>query len=368
MSNSTNPGRARRAFTLLALAGAVASAFALDAPLSADAHISSLQPAMNFGALPTLNVGNGSTALLQFDLSTLPAGTSAAKLVKATLVLFVNRVGVAGAVEAQTVFSPWTEATVNGAAPPTTSGLGSVPSLGVATAGQYLPMDVTAQVKAWLTNPGSNYGLAIAPGAGYPGTTVYFDSKENTATGHAPRLDLTLADQGPVGPQGVTGATGAIGPKGAAGVAGATGVAGPQGATGANGATGAVGAKGATGPQGANGANGATGAKGATGATGPQGATGPVHLKYIRYDYNLAGNSWADLSLSCPAAAPYAISGGCGHRDFNSAQTDIVINHTGPDTSSPTTAWNCKMNNSSGSSRAVLWWAVCSSASSVSGP
>ena len=83
----------------MALVGAAASAFALDAPLSADVHISSAQPGLNFGALPTLNVGNGSTALMQFDLSTLPAAVTPVKLVMASLLLWVNRVGAPGTVE-----------------------------------------------------------------------------------------------------------------------------------------------------------------------------------------------------------------------------------------------------------------------------
>jgi len=59
----------------VALAAALAAgpALALDAPLAADSHISTSLPASNFGTLPTLNVGGGSTGLLRFDLGTLPA-------------------------------------------------------------------------------------------------------------------------------------------------------------------------------------------------------------------------------------------------------------------------------------------------------
>ena len=52
-------------------------------------------------------------------------------------------------------------------------------------------MDVTAQVKDWITNPASNFGWAIAPALSAPGTVALFDSKENTATGHVARLDIT---------------------------------------------------------------------------------------------------------------------------------------------------------------------------------
>ncbi|MCV2359345.1 hypothetical protein LNV08_10210 [Paucibacter sp. TC2R-5] len=43
-------------------------------------------------------VGGGTSALLRFDLSTLPPAVTAAKLVKASLVMYVNRVGAPGAI------------------------------------------------------------------------------------------------------------------------------------------------------------------------------------------------------------------------------------------------------------------------------
>jgi hypothetical protein len=65
---------------------------------------------------------------------------------------------------------------------------------------------------------------------------------------------------------------------------------------------------------------------------------------------------------------PYVISGGYWYRDFNSAQTDIVVKHSGPDPGNPAHGWNCRMDNQSSASRAVLWWAICSSATTVTGP
>jgi hypothetical protein len=108
-------------------------------------------------------------------------------------------------------------------------------------------------------------------------------------------FEVTIGDQGAVGPQGpagLRGATGAAGPKGITGAAGSTGsqgpkgvtgsvgaqgIRGPAGPTGSQGATGPVGAKGSTGstgPQGIQGSRGATGALGAPGPTGPGGVTG----------------------------------------------------------------------------------------------
>lgn len=230
-----------------------ARAQALEAPLAADTHVSTTAVSSNFGTLPTVNVGGGSTGLLRFDLSTLPSGLTSAKLVKASLVLYINRVGVAGAIELQTVNSAWSEAAVTAAAMPATSGAGSGPVVPVGSAGQFVAVDLTKQVKQWIDNPGANFGLALAPALSAPATTVFLDSKENTGTGHVARLDLTLADQGPPGPRGATGATGATGAPGAPGATGATGATGAQGPKGDKGDKGDTGATGAAGPQGPSG-------------------------------------------------------------------------------------------------------------------
>lgn len=230
--------------------------WALDVPLAADSTINSTAPTTSFGSLPTVNVGGGAVGLLRFDLSPIPSGTSASKVVKASLVLFLNRVGVGGAVEAQTVLSSWTEQGVTAATAPTLSGLGSGVSFGVPAAGQFVSIDVTSFVKGWINNPGGTFGIALVPSITAPGTTVFFDSKENTGTGHSAKLDITLADQGPTGAQGATGPAGQMGPSGPQGIAGQKGDAGPQGAIGA---TGAIGPRGATGPAGAQGPQGPAG-------------------------------------------------------------------------------------------------------------
>lgn len=249
-SSSSSSSYASRCVTMALLWSLPACiAWAVEAVPAADTHISASLPASNFGALPTLNVGGGSQALLRFDLGTLPAGLTATKLQKASLVLYVNRVGTPGAIEAQTVYSPWTELGATAASPPTTSGAGSVPAVPVSAAGQFLAIDVTAQVRQWITSPGSNHGFALVPAVSAPATMVFFDSKENTATGHVARLDLSLMDQGP---KGDTGPAGPPGPKGDTGAPGAPGLAGAPGAPGAKGDTGAQGPAGPQGPSGVN--------------------------------------------------------------------------------------------------------------------
>ena len=68
----------------LALTTFVPAALAGDIPTSGDSFIAIGNPA-NFGTSPTLNVGGAGPyrTLIQFDLGSLPAGTTAASVAKA---------------------------------------------------------------------------------------------------------------------------------------------------------------------------------------------------------------------------------------------------------------------------------------------
>jgi hypothetical protein len=178
------------------------SAHATEVPLVGDAHVSSSRPATNFGTLANLYVGNGSTALLQFDLTSLPGGITAGQVSHATLTVFVNRVNVGGTAVLSPVTSAWSEPSV---------AFATIPSIGTATngfsaalAGQYVTIDVTALVQGWVTTPGSNFGFALTSSA----ANILLDSKEKDETGHAAKLDITITSMG------ATGTTGAQGIKG----------------------------------------------------------------------------------------------------------------------------------------------------------
>src|SRR5882757_2893531 len=217
-------GLVRRRFllgvALAALSALGLPAFAVEATLVADAHVNSARPTVNSGAISNLNVGGGYTALLEFDLSTLPAGTTAAQVSRATLRLYCNRMDTAGLVSVQPVKGAWGEYSVTFATLPALGSAAQVVS--VSQAGAYVAVDVTALVQGWITAPTSNNGLALTAGT----AVVQFDSKENDLTGHAAVLDVALASSGgsggTVGPAGPTGATGPAGPQG------------PQGASGLN--------------------------------------------------------------------------------------------------------------------------------------
>jgi hypothetical protein len=251
------------------------------------------------------------------------------------------------------VTSAWSESTLtNNTSASLTFGLPKHADLPINSTGNFVSIDVTDWVQAWLAGTLANQGFQIETGATSSALNLYFDSKESTQTSHEPQLDIVLA--GPAGPQGspgpqglqglqgLTGATGAVGQQGlpgASGAAGPAGMQGPQGlqgVAGANGnkwysstgapaqtlgllndyyldaATGDVwqkvsnggnpvwalqgnirGAQGSTGPTGSAGAVGAQGPVGQTGLTGsqgPQGQQGAIGPKGDKGDQGAAGS------------------------------------------------------------------------------
>jgi Collagen triple helix repeat (20 copies) len=216
---------------------AVPVAMATDATIVADASVNAAHPNLNFGTLSNLYVGNGNTTLIRFDLSSLPAGTTAAQIGHAALRLYVNRVNASGSINLQPVTSTWDELAVTNATLPALGPASS--SFSVSDVNQYAVIDVTTLVQGWLTTPGSNYGIALSSA----GANILFDSKENDETSHPAQLDITVTSQGPAGPAGTVGAAG---PQGIQGAAGVPGIPGPQGVQGPVGPVGT----GATGPAG----------------------------------------------------------------------------------------------------------------------
>jgi len=226
-----------------------------------------------FGAAATVNVGGPTDfqGLLQFDLSTLPVGTTSAQVSNASLRLFVNKIGTSGSVDIYAANGSWLESTVTGSGGPTppTPGTLVASTVPVSTANAFVVVDVTAQVKSWLNGATNNGFLIVADPAS---TLVYFGAKEDQSTSHPAVLEINL-----LGPTGPTGATGPTGPPGATGGSGAPGVAGAGGSAGTvSGPTGATGPTGAPGVAGAAGTSGATGPTGNTGSPGPTGPTGNI--------------------------------------------------------------------------------------------
>jgi len=69
-------------------------------------------PPAHLETLTAINIGGGNSALIQFDLSGLPAGLLASQVSKATVTFFVNTVGTPGGIDVSQVTGAWTEGTV----------------------------------------------------------------------------------------------------------------------------------------------------------------------------------------------------------------------------------------------------------------
>ena len=215
-----------RPLVLLAvLSSSVSIVCAQSVPVSQDTYIVP-GSAANYGTQPTIEVGgaNHSEGILQFDLSTLPAGTSASSVLKANLLLYVDSIATPGSITVNETEDSWTELGVNGMNAPEAGEIlqSTVP---VTASNVFLVVDVTAVVQDWLQDGTPNNGFLIS--AGSANTDVFIDTKENSTTSQPARLEIFLS--GPAGPAGQPG------PAGLAGDAGPTGLTGPQGPAGPTG-------------------------------------------------------------------------------------------------------------------------------------
>jgi len=169
-----------------------------------DAYTNTADPTTNYGAKTLLDVENTQTAYIQFDLSAIPAGYTGSNITKASLKLYVNTVTKAGSFNVDYVNGTWTESTITANLAPAlgTTIQASVP-LTTADKNQYILLDITAAVQAWLSGT-ANDGIALVANSPVDAT---FDSKESTTTSHPPELDIVFVGGG----SGITGITTASG-------------------------------------------------------------------------------------------------------------------------------------------------------------
>jgi hypothetical protein len=102
------------------------------------------------------------------------------------------------------------------------------------------------------------------------------------------------------------------------------------------------------------------GPQGPQGVPGPQGPPGPVNLIWRLEDVSINGDTRTEYFLSC-FAGQNAISATCGHRDSNSAATDIRLHYFGVDAGNYG-RWRCIISNTSGSARALRLGVLCTGA------
>ena len=142
----------------------LAPAFGQGPTVTGDTYLQSgTNASQNFGALANILVGPGTGAtqnrgLVRFDLSGL-SGVASGDVQKGVLWLYVNRVTTAGSIDVYDVTSAWSENTATWNSPPTVGAIqGTIP---VSVAGQWVGLDITAELKTWLATPSLNQGLSL---------------------------------------------------------------------------------------------------------------------------------------------------------------------------------------------------------------
>jgi hypothetical protein len=161
---------------------------------SQDAYTNTADPTTNYGAKTLLDVESASqTTYIQFNLSSIPSGYTSADITQATLKLYVNAVTKAGSFNVDYVNGTWTESTIDASnAPALGSTIAASVPLTTADKNQYILINVTAAVQAWLSGT-ANDGIALV---GNSPLNASFDSKESTSTSHAAELDIVFAGGG----------------------------------------------------------------------------------------------------------------------------------------------------------------------------
>jgi hypothetical protein len=170
-----------------------------------DSYTNTATPTTNYGAKTLLDVESTQTTFIQFNLESIPSGYTSADITKATLKLYVNAVTKAGSFNVDYVNGTWSESTITANLAPAlgTTIQASIP-LTTADKNQYILVDVTAAVQAWLSGT-ANDGIALV---GNSPVNATFDSKESTTTSHPPELDIVFAGGGASGITGITTAAG----------------------------------------------------------------------------------------------------------------------------------------------------------------
>jgi hypothetical protein len=162
--------------------------FAQITPLG-DSYTNSADPTTNYGAKTLLDVdGASQITYIQFNLASIPSGASTSQ---ATLKLYVNTVTTAGSFNVDYVNGAWSESTItHNNAPALGATIASSVPVVTADKNQYLLINVTSALQAWLNGSQTNNGIALVANGSFNAT---FDSKENTTTSHPAELDVVFA-------------------------------------------------------------------------------------------------------------------------------------------------------------------------------
>jgi hypothetical protein len=173
------------------------------------------KPLSSITSTPSRSPRCWSGRAVHLRLSTLPAGVTADDIAQATLKVYLSKLNKTGSFEVREVTGPdWYEATITAANAPATGTLvETITLMPGARNNQYVLVDLTALVKAWVFSLADHGSIALFP-VDFSGIDIEFDSKETKGTSHDPRLEIVVTSFGPTGPQGEQGEQGPAGPAG----------------------------------------------------------------------------------------------------------------------------------------------------------
>lgn len=156
---------------------------------SDDSYTNTVDSTTNYGSKTLLDVDAATQiTYIQFPLSSIPSGASVSQ---ATLKLYVNSVTTAGSFNVDYVNSAWSESKIDSSnAPPLGTTVASNVNVTTADKNQYILINVTSAVQAWLSGSETNNGIALVANSTFNAT---FDSKENTTTSHPPESEIAYA-------------------------------------------------------------------------------------------------------------------------------------------------------------------------------
>src|ERR1700722_7131586 len=145
---------------------------------SQDSFTNNADATTNYGANVLLDVnGAKEIAYIQFDVASIPSGASVSQ---ATLKLYVNAVTTAGSFNVDYVNGSWEESTLDASnAPPLGASIASNVSITTADKNQYILINITPALEAWLNGSQTNDGIALVANNTF---NASFDSKESKTT------------------------------------------------------------------------------------------------------------------------------------------------------------------------------------------
>jgi TGF-beta propeptide len=175
--------------SLILLAGT--TAFGQITP-SQDSFTNTAAATTNYGSNVLLDVDGAKEIIyVQFNLASIPPGASVSQ---ATLKLYVNAVTTAGSFNVDYVSGSWQENTIDATnAPPLGASIASNVSITTADKNQYILINITSALQAWLNGSETNDGIALVANGTF---NASFDSKESKTTSHPPELDVVFAGGG----------------------------------------------------------------------------------------------------------------------------------------------------------------------------